>query len=45
MRPVAIDGVTWSVSLSAVTVSLAKRLNRLRCCLGCRLGWPQGTIF
>ena len=41
MRPIATDGVAWSVSWS---VSLS-RLNRSICRSGCGLGWAQGIII
>ena len=43
MRPIATDGVAWSVCLCllVVFVSLKERLNRSRCRLEVRLGWAK----
>jgi len=47
MRPIATDGVAWSVCVSVCLlltfVSPAKRLNRSRSRLEDRLGWTHGT--
>jgi len=44
MRPIVIDQVAWSVSLSHLS-ALQEWLHRSRCRLGCGLGWAQGIVL
>jgi len=47
MRPIATDGVVWSVCVSICwwrSWALQKWLNQSRCRLEGRLGWAQGTV-
>jgi len=41
---IVTDGTAWSVGLSQ-SRPLQKPLNRWRSCLGCGLGWAQGTTY
>jgi len=49
MRPIATDGVAWSVCLSVcllVTfVSPAKTVERIKMQFGGWLTWAQGTVY
>jgi len=46
MQPIATDGVAWSVSMSVMTISPAKKwLNSARCHLACELRCTQGTMY
>jgi len=39
-------GAIWQIRLNCpCSAALQKRLNQSRCCLGCALGWAQGTIL
>ena len=50
MRPIATDGVAWSVDRSVdrsvgPSVCLSVCLNRSKCRLVCGFGWPQGIMY
>jgi len=46
MQPIVTDRVAWSVCQSVChSRAVQKWLNRLRCCLDCRLRWAQGNMY